>query len=60
MKYLLSLLFYYIGDIISRTFMRWGDGYGYGIYQRVMEISINLDENCRIWKKVTGKKNKKK
>ena len=58
MKHLLSLFFYYTGDIISQTTMRWGRGYGYPIYSKVMKWSVELDENCRIWKKVKGKRGK--
>ena len=61
MKHLLSLLFYYTGDIISRTFMRWGRGYGYGVYQQLMLWSINLDTEAKIWKHVkkSGSSSKK-
>ena len=58
MKHLLSLFFYYIGDIISQTTMRIGRGYGYPIYSKVMKWSVELDENCRIWKKVGEKEEK--
>ena len=66
MKYLLSLTFYYIGDIISRTTMQWFNGFGYTVYSKVMNLSVNLDENDKIWKPVkptkvqTKKKSKKK
>ena len=52
MKLALSLLFYHIGDIISKTTMCWGNGYGYNVYRTVMLWSVNLDEKGKIWKYV--------
>ena len=60
MKYFLSLVLYYMGDIISRTTMQWFNGFGYSIYSKVMNWSVNLDENDRIWKPVKLVKNNKK
>lgn len=60
MKYLLSLTFYYIGDIISRTTMQWFNGFGYSVYSKLMNWSVNLDENDKIWKPVKVAKNKRK
>jgi hypothetical protein len=60
MKILLSYIFYIIGDIISRTFMFWGDGYGFKIYNKVMLWSINLDKKGLIWKYVKNNDNSKK
>jgi hypothetical protein len=64
MRYLLSLGLYYIGDVISRTIMMWGNGYGYSVYRQVMLWSCNLDKDGKIWKYVKPKakksKNKKK
>lgn len=58
MRYILSYLLYIIGDIISRTTMLWGDGYGFNIYNKVMMWSVNLDKECKIWKPVNHKKKK--
>lgn len=60
MKYYLSLILYYIGDVISRTSMRFGDGYGYPIYRKVMLWSCDLDKEGKIWKYVKTKPKKKK
>lgn len=60
MKYILSYILYFIGDLISRTTMRLGNGFGYSIYQRVMSWSVNLDDNYKIWKPVKTKKQRKK
>lgn len=61
LKFLLSLSLYHIGDIISLTIMRFGNGHGYSLYRKAMLWSCDLDDNCRIWKKVKSnrKKNKK-
>lgn len=58
MKYIFSLIFYYIGDIISRTTMQIFNGFGYGVYSSVMNLSVSLDEKNKIWKKVRNKKRK--
>lgn len=60
MKLLLSYIFYIIGDIISKTIMRWGDGYGYPIYKKFMLWSVDLDTCAKIWKKPTAVKKKKR
>lgn len=59
MKLLLSKILYYIGDFISLTFMRFGDGYGYSLYNKIMLLSVDLDKNGVIWKKVKPKKGRK-
>jgi hypothetical protein len=46
----LAWTFYWIGDLISRTIMRFG--YGYSIYNRVMNWSLSLDKDESVWKKV--------
>lgn len=58
MRYLLSLVLYYIGDITSRTTMMWFDGLGFGFYQKVMLLSVDLDKEGKIWKHVKQDKNK--
>ena len=50
-KLFLSHLLYYLGDLISRTTMRWGRGYGYSFYNRIMAASVNLDPDGKLWKK---------
>jgi len=59
MKLLLSKILYHIGDIISLTIMRFGDGYGWSIYNKIMLWSVDLDQNGKIWKYVKPKKKKK-
>jgi len=59
MRYILSYFLYIIGDIISRTTMVFGDGYGFKIYNKVMLWSVELDKECRIWKPVKYKKKKR-
>jgi hypothetical protein len=59
MRYILSYALYIIGDIISMTIMNWGDGYGYKIYSKVMLWSVDLDKECKIWKRVKSKRKKR-
>jgi len=56
MKLLLSKFLYHIGDIISLTTMRLGDGYGWKVYNKIMLWSVDLDQNGKIWKYVKPKK----
>jgi len=56
MKLLLSKILYHIGDIISLTTMRLGDGYGWKVYNKIMLWSVDLDKNGKIWKYVKPKK----
>jgi len=58
MRYILSYLLYIIGDIISRTIMLFGDGYGFKLYNKVMLWSVQLDKKGKIWKPVKRKKKK--
>jgi hypothetical protein len=58
MRFLLSYLLYLIGDIISRTTMRFGNGYGYKYYNKIMLWSVNLDKDKLIWKDVKRKRRK--
>jgi hypothetical protein len=61
MRFLLSYFFYSIGDILSRTIMFWGNGYGFKIYNKVMLWSVDLDKKGLIWKYVEPRpKNKRK
>ena len=58
MRIVLSKILYYIGDIISRTTMVLGDGYGYKLYNKVMLWSVDLDTEGKVWKHVKPKKKK--
>ena len=58
MRIVLSKILYYIGDIISRTTMVLGDGYGYKLYNKVMLWSVDLDTEGKVWKYVKPKKKK--
>jgi len=58
MRIVLSKILYYIGDIISRTTMVLGDGYGYKLYNKVMLWSVDLDTEGKVWKYVIPKKKK--
>jgi len=44
--------------MISRTIMRWGDGFGYPIYNKLMLWSVDLDKHGKIRKKVKHRKRK--
>ena len=46
----LAWTLYWIGDLVSRTFMRFG--WGYKIYNKVMLWSVDLDKDKKIWKSV--------
>jgi hypothetical protein len=58
MKQALSRLFYFLGDTISRTFLR--AGIGYGLYKTLMLWSIELDDKFDLWKEVKPKRRMKK
>jgi len=58
MKLILSYIFYIIGDIISITTMQWFNGFGYGLYSKLMLWSSDLDTNDIIWKTVKSKRKK--
>jgi len=53
-------MLYIIGDIISITTMTWFNGLGFGLYQKVMLLSCDLDNEGKIWKYVKPKRKKKK
>lgn len=59
MRFLLSYILYIIGDIISRTTMRWSNGFGYSVYTKVMNLSVDLDIEHKIWKPVKNEKRRK-
>jgi hypothetical protein len=56
MRLVLIYLFYYIGDLISRTTMVWFNGFGYGAYSKLMLWSSNLDTKNKLWKPIKKKK----
>jgi len=56
MRFIISYLLFFIGDIISRTTMQWFNGFGYSIYSKIMNWSVNLDVKHNIWKPVKNKK----
>jgi hypothetical protein len=60
MRFLLSYILYTIGDIISKTTMMWGDGFGYRIYSKIMLASSDLDKKNKIWKNKKSKRKTKK
>jgi len=53
-------MLYIIGDIISITTMTWFNGLGFGLYQKVMLLSCDLDNEGKIWKYVKPNKKKRK
>lgn len=59
MRLFISKILYYIGDFISLTTMRWGNGFGWGLYSKVMLWSCDLDIEGKIWKHVKKKGVKK-
>lgn len=59
LKLFISIILYNIGDIISRTTMVWGNGFGYSLYSRIMNLSVDLDAEQKIWKPVKNRKRKK-
>ena len=58
MKQTLSWILYYLGDVISRTILRLG--IGYGLYKTLMLWSVDLDDKFDVWKEVKPKRRKKK
>ena len=58
MKQTLSWILYYLGDVISRTILRLG--IGYGLYKTLMLWSVELDDKFDVWKEVKPKRRKKK
>jgi len=56
MKLIFSYIFYIIGDIISITTMQWFNGFGYGLYSKLMLWSSDLDTNDIIWKPARPKR----
>ena len=59
MKLILSYILYFIGDLISITFMTWGNGYGFKAYNKIMLWSVDLDQEGKILKHVKHKNKRK-
>ena len=58
MKLALSWVLYWLGDVISRTILRLG--IGYGLYKTLMLWSVELDDKFDVWKEVKPQRRKKK
>jgi len=58
MKLALSWVLYWLGDVISRTILRLG--IGYGLYKTLMLWSVELDDKFDAWKEVKPKRRKRK
>ena len=58
MKLALSWVLYWLGDVISRTILRLG--FGYGLYKTLMLWSVELDDKFDVWKEVKPKRRKRK
>jgi len=58
MKLALSWVLYWLGDVISRTILRLG--LGYGLYKTLMLWSVELDDKFDVWKEVKPKRRKRK
>jgi hypothetical protein len=58
MKLALSWVLYWLGDVISRTILRLG--IGYGLYKTLMLWSVELDDKFDVWKEVKPKRRKRK
>ena len=58
MKLALSWLLYWLGDVISRTILRLG--IGYGLYKTLMLWSVELDDKFDVWKEIKPKRRKRK
>jgi len=52
MKTILSKVFYYMGDFVSK-FLYWECfGWLYPFYNKLMIISVKLDKGRKVWKSV--------
>ena len=58
MRLALSWVMYWLGDVISRTILRLG--IGYGLYKTLMLWSVELDDKFDVWKEIKPKRRKKK
>ena len=58
MKLALSWGLYWLGDVISRTILRLG--IGYGLYKTLMLWSVELDDKFDVWKEVKPERRKRK
>jgi hypothetical protein len=61
MKTYLSIVFYFLGDLVSHLLhYNITSIVFYPIYRRLMLISISLDKNNIVWQNEANKKTKKK
>ena len=61
MKTYLSVVFYFLGDLVSHLLhYNITSIVFYPIYRRLMLISISLDKNNIVWQNEVNKKTKKK
>ena len=58
MKLALSWVMYWLGDVISRTILRLG--IGYGLYKTLMLWSVELDDKFDVWKEIKPTRRKRK
>ena len=58
MKLALSWVLYWLGDVIGRTILRLG--IGYGLYKTLMLWSVELDDKFDVWKEIKPKRRKRK
>ena len=58
MNTILAYVFYYIGHVFSYFMM--ATGIGYAFYNKMMLVSISLDENEVIWKRVKQRRKYKR
>ena len=58
MKLALSWVLYWLGDVISRTILRLG--IGYGLYKTLMLWSVEMDDKFDVWKEIKPKRRKRK
>lgn len=50
MRTALSWLLYHLGDLVSRTSLRYG--YGYRLYNKLMCWSVKLDVDYAVWRSI--------
>lgn len=54
-QFAVSYLYYWVGDLTSRTPWFQHYGLGWSAYRFCMEESVRLDVDCKIWKAVEPK-----
>ena len=55
---MLSRLFYFLGDIVSITLLPLG--FGGKLYQKLMLLSVDFDNEFKVWKEVKQCKTRRK